>query len=162
MLKFISGICVFIAICFLGSNAQANGTESEPVEKQGTAYVQASSGTRKFELNSEAGPGWIKVLVEEANLGSAGAEIIEVYFPPGYESRSHFHELEILYVIEGELEHIVDGESNILKPGMIGIVRFPDEVIHKTPSEDGARVLVVWPLGNELKGFDGMTEMPIE
>ncbi|MFQ5982104.1 MAG: hypothetical protein ACE5KS_01890, partial [Woeseiaceae bacterium] len=63
---------------------------------------------------------------------------------------------------EGELEHIVEGKSNILKPGMVGIVRYPDQVVHKTHSKDGVRVLVIWPLGNEVKGLQGMTEKPIE
>jgi hypothetical protein len=35
-------------------------------------------------------------------------------------------------------------------------------VIHKASPEHGAKVLVIWPLGNEVKGFDGMTELPIE
>jgi quercetin dioxygenase-like cupin family protein len=125
-------------------------------------YARATAGTRAFEWGPEEDPVRMKVLVEEAILGSPGAEIIEIDFPPGYESRSHFHELEILYVVDGELEHIVAGESNVLKPGMIGVVRFPDEVIHKASPEHGAKVLVIWPLGNEVKGFDGMTELPIE
>jgi quercetin dioxygenase-like cupin family protein len=128
----------------------------------GRNYDIASAGTRQLEWETNSGPGVIRVLLEEANLGSAGAEIIEIDFPPGYESRSHFHELEILYVIEGELEHIVSGESRTLKPGMIGIVRYPDEVIHKTRPDSGAKVLVIWPLGNELKGLEGMKETPIQ
>jgi quercetin dioxygenase-like cupin family protein len=140
----------------------ACGSLSAEETEKSQNYEYASVGTRQFESGPEADPLRLKVLVEEANLGSPGAEIIEIYFPPGYESRSHFHELEILYVLEGELEHIVDGVSNTLKPGMVGIVRFPNQVIHKAHPEDGARVLVIWPLGNEVKGFDGMTEKPIE
>jgi len=145
----------FMLLFFYGA-ATAGETE------KGQDYEYASVGTRQFEWGPEDDPVRVKVLVEEANLGSPGAEVIEIYFPPAYESRSHFHELEILYVVEGELEHIVDGVSNILKPGMIGIVRYPNEVIHKALSEDGAKVLVIWPLGKEVKGFDGMAEKPIE
>jgi len=162
MLRSINGFWAFFLVGFLCSNAIANEPDSESGSKQATRYARASSGTRQFQWDTETGPGWIKVLVEEANLGSAGAEVIEIFFPPGYESRSHFHELEILYVIEGKLGHIVNGESHVLTPGMVGILRFPQEVIHKTLSEDGARVLVIWPLGNEVKGFQGMTETPIE
>lgn len=126
------------------------------------SYQAASAGTRQFEWDTETGPGWIKILVESSNLGSDGAEVGEIFFPPGYEGRSHYHELEIFYVLEGELEHIVEGKSNILKPGMVGIVRYPDQVVHKTHSKDGVRVLVIWPLGNEVKGLQGMTEKPIE
>jgi quercetin dioxygenase-like cupin family protein len=125
------------------------------------SYEIASAGTRQYEWDSANGPGWIRVLVEEQILGDAGAEVIEVFFPPAHQGQSHYHELEIIYVIEGELEHIVEGKSHILTPGMIGIVRYPDEVIHKAHAEDGARVLVIWPLGNEVKGFKGMKETPI-
>jgi quercetin dioxygenase-like cupin family protein len=145
----------FVVLFFCGA------LSAEDTEKS-TNYERSSVGTRQFEWGPEDDPVWAKVLVEESILGTAGAEVVEVYFPPDYESRSHFHELEILYIIEGELEHIVDGESHVLTPGMIGIVQFPDQVIHKTLAEDGARVLVIWPLGNEVKGFDGMTEKPIE
>ena len=147
------------ACCILPFFSVAAPTE-EP--EKNAAYDFASKGTRQFEFGPEADPVQVKVLVEEANLGSDGTEIIEIEFPPGYESRPHFHELEILYVVEGELEHIVDGESSFLTAGMIGIVRFPNEVVHKAHEEYGARVLVVWPMGNELKGFDGLTSKPIE
>ena len=162
MLRSINGYCAFYLVCFLCSNAIANEPNSESGAMQATKYARASSGTRQFQWDTETGSGWIKVLVEEANLGFAGAEVIEIFFPPGYEGVSHFHEFEILYVIEGKLGHIVNGESHVLTPGMVGIVRFPQEVIHKTLSEDGVRVLVIWPLGNEVKGLQGMKETPIE
>ena len=68
------------------------------------SYEIVSSGTRAFEWDTENGPGIIKVLIEENNLGSKGAEIAEIWFPPGYEGTSHPHELEIIYVVEGELD----------------------------------------------------------
>ncbi len=162
MLKSINGYCVFFLVSFLCSNAIANESEIESGAMQATTYARASSGTRKFQWDTETGSGWIKVLVEEANLGFAGAEVIEIFFPPGHKGQSHFHEFEILYVIEGELGHIVNGELHVLTPGMVGIVRYPQEVVHKTLSVDGVRVLVIWPLGNEVKGLQGMKETPIE
>ncbi len=162
MLRLISGCCVSCLACFLCNSVMAQETNGEPGDNYATTYVKASSGTRQFQWDTETGTGWIKVLIEEANLGSAGAEVIEIFFPPGYEGTSHFHELEILYIIEGKLGHIVNGESHVLTPGMVGIVRYPQEVIHKTLSEDGVRVLVIWPLGNEVKGLQGMKERPIE
>lgn len=153
LLRNICLCCALIPICGVA-----------PAEESHTAapYEFSSAGTRQFQWDAENGPGWIRVLVEEANLGSSGAEVIEVFFPPGHEGAAHFHELEIIYVIEGELGHIVDGEMHVLTPGMVGIVRFPQEVVHKTLSDDGVRVLVIWPLGNEVKGLQGMTETPIE
>lgn len=114
------------------------------------SYEIVSSGTRQFEWDSANGAGWIKVLIEESNLGSKGVEIAEIYFPPGWQGQAHPHELEIIYVLEGELDHIVNGESHILEPGMVGVVRARDRVVHKTNSEGGVRTLVIWPFGNEV------------
>jgi len=41
-------------------------------------------------------------------------------FPPGTNSSEHPHGVtEIFYVLEGELEHIVNGDSHMLTPGML-------------------------------------------
>ncbi len=162
MLKSISAYCVCCLVCLPCNSAVAQESNSESDAGQVKTYARASSGTRQFQWDTEDGSGWIKVLVEKANLGFDGVEVIEVFFPPAYEGESHFHEFEILYVIEGELGHIVNGESHVLTPGMVGIVRYPQEVVHKTLSKDGVRVLVIWPLGNEVKGLQGMKETPIE
>lgn len=118
-------------------------------------YEIVSAGTRQFGFDTETAPGWIKVLIEESNLGSQGAEIAEIYFPPDYEGQPHPHELEIIYVLEGELDHIVNGESHVLAPGMVGVVRARDRVVHKSVSEGGVRTLIIWPLGKEVAGFEG-------
>ncbi len=134
---------------------------SDPAAYDG--YEIISSGTRQFEWDSDTGTGVIKVLIEGQNLGSAGAEVAEIRFPPDWEGDSHVHELEIIYVIEGELGHIVNGEMHVLSPGMTGVVRARDHVIHKTLSPEGARVLVIWPLGGEVEGFaaSGMRELAL-
>jgi len=123
-------------------------------------YDVSTSGTRRFEWDTPTAPAWIKVLVERANLGSDGVEIAEIFFPPGYQGTTHPHELEIIYVLQGTLDHIVNGRSHLLQPGMVGIVREPDLVVHRSASPDGVRVLVVWPLGGEVQGFEdaGMRE----
>jgi hypothetical protein len=36
-----------------------------------------------------------------------------------------------VHVLEGELEHVVNGKSYRLQPGMVGYVRPPDRVRHK-------------------------------
>ena len=113
-------------------------------------YDIVQVATKQFEWDTDTGPGWIKVLVEQASLGSQGTEMAEIFFPPGYKGTTHPHELEIIYVLEGELDHIVNGESHILKPGMVGVVRDPDLVVHRTNSPDGVRTLVIWPLGKEV------------
>ena len=93
-------------------------------------------------------------MIEESNFGEKGVEIAEIYFPPGYQDIAHMHQLEILYVLEGELDHIVNGVSHILTPGMIGIVKEPDLVVHRSNSENGVRVLVIWPHGKEVQVLD--------
>lgn len=129
----------------------------------GYAYERATQGTRRFQWDTETGPGHIKVLLEEQNLGSPDTEIAEIYFPPDYQGATHPHEFEIIYVLEGRLDHIVNGESHILEAGMIGVVREPDLVVHRTDSARGARTLVIWPLGNEVAGFEESTmqELPL-
>ena len=119
-----------------------------------TNYSQESSGTRRLEWDDEQGIGWIKILIEEANFGSQGIEVAEMYFPPGYQDIAHMHELELLYVLEGQLDHIVNGVSHILEPGMLGVVKKPDLVVHRSSSEKGVRVLVIWPYGKEVRVLD--------
>ena len=148
-------VCNLAAVLCCGCEAPQ---QNDPAAYE--SYEIVASGTRQFEWDTENGPGIIKVLIEEANLGSRGAEIAEIWFPPGYEGSPHQHELEIIYVIEGELDHIVNDESHILRHGMIGVVRARDRVIHKTNSPDGVRTLVIWPLGNEVgpMSSEGMRE----
>ena len=117
-------------------------------------YQKQSTGTRILEWDDINEIGWIKVLIEESNFGEKGVEIAEIYFPPGYQDIAHMHQLEILYVLEGELDHIVNGVSHILTPGMIGIVKEPDLVVHRSNSENGVRVLVIWPNGKEVQVLD--------
>ncbi len=138
-------------VLLLGLSACDKSVGPDPAAYEN--YDIVSAGTRQFEWDTENGAGVIKILIEENNLGSQGAEIAEIWFPPGFEGQSHPHELEIIYIVEGELDHIVNGESHILKPGMTGVVRARDRVVHKTHSPEGVRTLVIWPLGGEVAGF---------
>ena len=58
----------------------------------------------------------------------------------------------------------VNGEPVLLTPGMIGVVRSGDEVVHRVPSEDKpAKVLIIWaPAGEIDRIFGSATERPIE
>lgn len=74
----------------------------------------------------------------------------ELTFPPNSDSGEHVHGVtETFYVLEGEFEHVVDGKSTILRPGMVGSVRPPAKVRHKTGAM-GAKVLVIWAPGGEM------------
>ena len=92
-------------------------------------------------------------------------EIAEHSFAPGTNMGGHSHSsIEIFYVLSGELEHTVNGETVLLTPGMIGVVRSGDEVVHRVPSEEKpAKVLIIWaPAGETERIFGSATERPIE
>jgi quercetin dioxygenase-like cupin family protein len=92
----------------------------------------------------------IRMLLEEVNLGGSEVEIGEITFPPGVNSGEHLHgATEIFYVLSGELEHVVDGKSHVLKPGMLGFVRPPAKVNHIVSGKEPTRALVIWAPGGE-------------
>jgi len=126
-------------------------------------YAKATEGTRWLE--SGAGLA-IKVLVESSNLGSAEVELAEITFPPGSGSAGrggHRHgAIEIFYVLEGTLDHIVNGESHVLAEGGVGIVRPGDEVVHRVVGDVPVRALVIWAPGGEVDRIaPGMQQRPV-
>src|SRR4029078_7798113 len=106
-------------------------------EKQGTTYRSPGGGT-------------LKLMLDDSNVGPE-VSIGELTFPPNTDSGDHTHgAIEMFYVLSGELEHVVNGKSYILTPGMTGYVRPPDKIRHKTGAA-GAKVVVVWVPGDEAK-----------
>ena len=93
----------------------------------------------------------IELLLSESNLGGSEIQIGEITWAPGANSGDHPHgATEVFYVLEGELEHVVDGVSEILGPGDLGFVRPPSEVNHITSPDGGpVRALVIWAPGGE-------------
>src|ERR1043166_2252304 len=115
---------------FLGAAAPAQ-------KSQGVTYRSASGTT-------------LRLLLDETNVGPE-VSVGEIVFPPNLDSGEHRHgAIEIFYVLSGELEHVVNGKSEILRPGMAGYVKPPDLVRHKTGA-DGAKAVVVWVPGDEAK-----------
>lgn len=113
------------------------------------SYERSTAGTRRLE--SESGLA-ITVLVEAANLGSAEVELAEITFPVGSGEGDSGHRhgaIEILYVLSGVLDHLVEGESHVLAAGMVGIVRPGDAVVHRIVGDEPVRALVVWAPGGE-------------
>jgi quercetin dioxygenase-like cupin family protein len=104
-------------------------------DRQGVTYRSPSGATLRLILDSaNVGP--------EVSLG-------ELTFPPNGDSGEHTHgAIEIFYVLSGELEHVVNGKSQILTPGMVGYVKPPDKIRHKT-GPAGAKVVVMWVPGAE-------------
>lgn len=128
-LPILAGV---VAIC-----ASTTGATQQTETLQGTTYRSPGGTTLRLMLDdSNVGP--------EVTLG-------EMVFPPNQDSGDHQHgAIEMFYVVSGELEHVVNGVSQILKPGMSGFVKPPDKVRHKT-GPAGAKVVVVWVPGAEGK-----------
>ncbi|MCZ6640138.1 MAG: cupin domain-containing protein [Gammaproteobacteria bacterium] len=116
-------------------------------------YDAASTGTRELS----AGDLVIKVLVEEQNLGSGEVEVGEISFPPGYTGSGHRHgSIEIFYVLEGTMEHVVNGKPHRLTRGMVGIVRPEDTVTHNVIGETAVKAVVIWAPGGEVERLRGV------
>lgn len=110
----------------------------------------AQSQSDKPATYKSPGGTTLKLLLDDSNVGPE-ATIGELTFLPNADSGDHKHgAIEMFYVLTGELEHVVNGTSQILKPGMAGYVKPPDTVRHKT-GPAGAKVLVIWVPGDEAK-----------
>lgn len=118
----------------------------------GTASPFQTMGYESKTYRSPTSGTTLKVLLDERNLGGGEIEIGEITFPPGANSGSHPHgSTEIFYVLSGELEHVVNGKSRLLRPGMLGFVRPPDTVNHIVPGDEPVRALVIWAPGGEAR-----------
>ncbi len=103
--------------------------------KQGVTYRSPNGST-------------LRLLLDSTNVGKE-VSVGELTFPPNTDSGDHQHgAIEMFYVLSGELEHIVNGKSEILTAGMTGWVRPPDKIRHKT-GPAGAKVVVIWVPGDE-------------
>jgi quercetin dioxygenase-like cupin family protein len=112
-------------------------TARAQTDKQGVTYRSPSGAT-------------LKLMLDESNVGPE-VTVGELTFPPNTDSGDHAHgAIEMFYVLTGELEHVVNGKSQILKPGMVGYVKPPDKIRHKT-GPAGAKVVVIWVPGDEGK-----------
>ena len=115
--------------------AGAHATAAQSAKQQGTTY-RSPGGTT------------LRLMLDESNVGRE-VSLGEMTFPPNSDSGEHQHgAIEIFYVVSGELDHVVNGVSHVLTPGMSGFVKPPDKVRHKT-GPAGAKVVVVWVPGEE-------------
>ena len=125
----LAGVAIALGV-FVGVAAQKE-------KLQGVTY-RAPSGTT------------LRLMLDESNVGP-DVSVGEIIFPANSDSGEHQHgALEIFYVVSGELEHVVNGKSELLKPGMAGYVKSVDKVRHKTGSA-GAKAVVIWVPGDEGK-----------
>lgn len=142
------------AAFFLAGAAGAQPAPAPAYEKSGDG-IAVLTGPAGLE---------IRILVEAANLGSEEVELAEISFPGGSQGAAHRHgAIEILYVISGRMDHVVNGTSHVLEPGMIGIVRPQDSVAHRVLSTEPVRAIVVWAPGGEAARLRGVfAERPAE
>lgn len=119
-----------------------------PLAAQEGDYARTSDGIRALELG---GGTTIEVLLDASNLGTDEVEVAEITFPAGMSpTRGHRHTAtEIFYVVEGTLGHVVNGEEFRVEPGMVGVVKSGDEVIHRVLGSEPVRALVLWVPGGE-------------
>ncbi|HEX6049153.1 MAG TPA: cupin domain-containing protein [Gemmatimonadaceae bacterium] len=116
----------------------------------GAASAAAAQAGKTGETYRSTGGVTLRLFLDDTNVGPE-VSVGELVFPPNADSGDHTHgAIEMFYVLSGELEHVVNGKSHLLGPGMTGYVRPPDKVRHKT-GPAGAKVLVVWVPGDEAK-----------
>ncbi len=124
---------ILAAVCMVSFAAGLNAQSA----LEGRAY-ESGGGTQ------------IKVLFDGPRQDTP-VDVAEITFPPGTNTGNHPHGVaEIFYMLEGELEHVVNGESQLLRPGMVGYVKPPDLVNHiVSPDGVAAKALVIWAPGGE-------------
>jgi quercetin dioxygenase-like cupin family protein len=97
----------------------------------------------------------LRVLVDAQSLGGSEVEVAELTFLPNSDSGGHHHgATETFYVLEGEMEQVINGKPVRLTPGMVATVRPADEVRHRSGPK-GAKVLVIWAPGGEIERVAG-------
>ena len=115
--------------------------------QQPDSYARSSTGVREVTLGSGT---VIKMLLDASNLGTSEIEVGEITFPAVTSpTTGHRHgATEIFYVIEGVLGHVVNGTEHRLEPGMVGVVKPTDEVMHRVLVAP-VRAVVIWVPGGE-------------
>jgi quercetin dioxygenase-like cupin family protein len=142
-----SGVLILASLVALSAQvAVPPAAAQESPGATAPAYARSSRGTRLLEAPGVA----IKVLVEATNFGGGEVEVAELVLQPGSTGATHRHgSHELIYVLEGVLDHVVNGESHRLEPGMVGVVKLGDTVAHRVASETPVKAVLVWAPGGE-------------
>ena len=92
----------------------------------------------------------LRVLADASDVRGDEVEIVELLFPANSDSGDHRHAVtETFYVLEGQMDQVINGTPVRLTPGMSATIRSTDQVRHKS-GPGGAKVLVVWAPGGEI------------
>lgn len=98
----------------------------------------------------------ITLLHQEFAEDGSSWEMAEIIFDASYSGGDHRHPVtETFYVLEGTLDHVVNGEVTTLTPGMFGVVRPPDAVAHRVRGDEPVRAIVVWSPAGEFERITG-------
>jgi len=94
--------------------------------------------------------GGLRMLLDKKSLGGPEVSVGERTYPVNYASAEHTHQsIEILYVLSGEFQHVMNGQTHVLTTGMVGYVKPGDKVQHRTGSKGPAKVLMIWVPGED-------------
>jgi quercetin dioxygenase-like cupin family protein len=100
-------------------------------------------------LLTDPARGDLRMLLDKAGLGGSEVSIGERSYRANYTSTEHEHQgIEILYVLEGQFQHEINGKTYVLNPGQIGVVKVGDKVRHKTGNSP-VKLLMIWAPGEE-------------
>ena len=94
--------------------------------------------------------GGLRMLLDKNSLGGPEVSAGERAYPANYESAEHTHQsIEVIYVLSGEYQHVINGQTHVLTAGMLAYVKPGDKVRHKTGPKGPARTLMVWVPGED-------------
>ena len=113
-----------------------------------TLIAREQAGGSKVFMSP--GGAQLKVLVDAASLGGTEVEVAELTLAPNSDSGDHRHAVtETFYLLEGDMEQVINGKPVKLTPGTVASIRSTDQVRHKA-GPNGAKVLVIWAPGGEV------------
>ena len=126
----------------------ATRLHAQATARKDTTYSRAVT---HGDVYTTPGGARLTTLVDARTLGGPETEIVDIVIPPGPGGPHRHGAVEIIYVLSGELTHIVNDTPYVLRPGMIGIVRPSDTVVHRVVGPEPAHILVIWPGSGELE-----------
>ncbi len=135
-------IYAIVLTAYVGANLQDPSSTS--------ASAQGATADKAKTFKSPGGT-TLRVLVDAQSLGGSEVEVAELTFSANSDSNDHRHGVtETFYLLEGELEQVINGKPVKLTPGASVSVRATDTVRHKSGPK-GAKVLVIWAPGGEIE-----------
>ena len=114
------------------------------------AFVLGRAAQAPDRQSSSAPQGDLRLILGEQQLGSKEISIAERLWPANYEGAEHSHAtVEVIYVLSGEYLHILNGQTQVLGPGMVGFIKPGDKARHTTGPRSPAKALLISVPGDE-------------